>query len=232
MVKMRLRPLIQALGAVLAGISAAGAVLGDEPAREVELKVPMLTCRELAGGVRPPAAGKAEPEHDLVFFVLSGRNADGSELVQVAPKGGEHLKLDTRRKGMLVKNVSLWKGTIKDGEVVTFALSVREQDGKDSAESDLKEAAEVAAKVDNSKPLAELARVPVHEILNGEHGENDHIGTIIVRIKNVKGVVTLDSEPGADVRYLKGHMSNHPHRRAYKLTGDHSDYELHLSLAD
>jgi hypothetical protein len=217
------------LVAVVAGTTAAGTAA---QAIEVELKAPMLVCRELAGGVRPPGNGSAEPEHDLVFFVLSGRKADGSEIRQVAPSGGAHLKIDNSRRGMIVKDISLWKGTLSDGESVTFILSVREQDGQDSAESDLNEASEVASKVDNNKRLAELARIPVHEILQGRHGENDHIGTIVVRIKNVNGHAALECEPGADAHYLKGHASNHSSRRAFRLSGDHSDYELHLRLED
>jgi hypothetical protein len=221
----------KALLTVLA-LSGINTVFAADNVQEVELKAPLLVCHELAGGVRPPGDAKSEPEHDLIFFVLAGRNADGTEIRQVAPQAGGHLKIDNQSKSMIIKDVPLWKGTLKDGETVTFALSVREQDGKDSAEADLAEAAEIAPKIDNAKKLPELAHIPVHEILHGEKGENDHIGTILVRIKNVAGKITFDSELGADAKYLKGHASNHYRTRAYKLVGDHANYDLHLSIGD
>lgn len=232
MMPQRRQVLRFALGAAVAGLATADSTSTADETREVELKAPLLVCHALAGGVRPPTAEGAEPEHDLVFFVLAGRNPDGSEIRQVAPKEGGHFKVDNTRKGMVVKNVHLWKGTIKAGEAVTLAVSVREQDAGDTAESDLDEAAGIASKIDNTTSLSELARIPVHAILQGEHGENDHIGTVVVRIKNVSGRVSFESEPGENIRYLKGHASNHTRRRAYKLNGDHSDYELHLSLED
>jgi hypothetical protein len=223
-------PIALALG-IAALLSERPQASADEP-RTVELKAPLLICRELAGGVRPPAKDGAPVEHDLVFFVLAGRSADGSKICQVAPNDGRHLKISNDRKSMVVKDVALWKGSLKENETVTLLLSVREQDGHDSADSDLEEAREIAPKVDNQKALRELARLPVPEILQGSRGENDHIGTIVVRITNAKGRVTLDTENASHVAYLKGHASNHPLRRAFKLNGDHSDYELHLSLED
>ncbi len=193
---------------------------------------PLLVCHELAGGVQPPTAEGEDPAHDLVFFVIAGRKSDGTEIRQAVPNGGGHLKIENQRKGMFVKNTSLWKDNLKDGESVTLILSVREQDEKDSAESDLADASEVVKHVDASKSLTELSHLPVHEILHGAHGDNDHIGTIVLRIKNEKGNVTLDSQPGADVRYLKGHRSNHETKRAYRLNGNHSEYELHLSVGE
>jgi hypothetical protein len=221
-----------ALGAITTGLSAAGPSPRVDQGVGVRLKAPLLVCHALAGGVRPDPKKGAEAEHDLIFFVLAGRNPDGTELREVAPKGGGYLKIDSQRSGKLVKNVDLWKGRLAEGQAVIFILSAREQDGKDSAEADLKEASELAPKVDHARGLADLARLPVHEILRGEHGENDHLGSVVVRVRNVNGSVTLDTEPGADVKYLKGFASNDPRRRAFRLTGDRSDYELHLSLDD
>ena len=221
-----------AMSCLLASIALVARPAVAQDGIKVTLKSPLLICHEQTGGVRPPApeASKSEPEHDLIFFVLSGKNADGSEILKVSPKLGEHLKIDNRRQFKFIKNIPLWKGTIPEGQSVTFALSVREQDGNDSAEEDLKEAAGIAQKIDNTTSLSELAKIPVREILQGGKGENDHLGTIIVRLKNVNGNVKLETELGADTRYLKGHASNHPPQRAFKLNGDHSDYDLHIEV--
>ena len=204
-----------------------------DDAIDVELKVPILTCHELSGGVRPPSGDKdSPPEHDLIFFVVSGRAADGTAIQEVAPKEGGHLKIMNRRHAMVLKNIDLWKGTLREGEVATLVLSVREQDGKDTAAEDLKEAAEVAQQVDHAKSLSALARIPVPEVLKSGVGENDHIGTILVRIRNEKGDVVLQTEPGDHARYLKGHPANHPTERAFHLDGDHSRYDLHLRVEE
>ncbi|HKM54736.1 MAG TPA: hypothetical protein VJY33_15105, partial [Isosphaeraceae bacterium] len=77
-----------------------------------------------------------------------------------------------------------------------------------------------------------LVKIPVQEILQGEKGENDHVGTVIVRLKNVKGDVKLETGLGADARYLKGYASNHQNQRSFKLSGDHSDYDLHIEAEE
>jgi hypothetical protein len=210
----------------------AGANSKDDDSIDVVLKVPMLVCHELSGGVRPPMKEKDEAEHDLIFFVLSGRGADGTVINDVAPKTGGYLKIDNRRPSMILKNINLWKGKLREGETVTLVISVREQDGKDTAEEDLKEAAQIAKQVDNTKSLAELARIPVAEVLRSGVGENDHIGTIVVRIKNEKGDAVLQTELGGDARYLKGYPSNHPTERSLKLNGEHSNYDLHLRVEE
>ncbi len=204
-----------------------------EEAIDLVLKAPMLTCRELSGGVRPPANTKdAAPEHDLIFFVVSGKLPDGSTIQEVAPKDGGHLKIANHRQAMILKNIDLWKGSLKEGEAATLVLSVREQDGHDSASEDLKEAAEVARQVDPAQPLSSLARIPVPEVLQAGTGENDHIGTILLRIRNEKGDVVLETEPGDHARYLKGFPANHPTERSFHLDGDHSRYELHLRVEE
>ena len=109
----------------------------------------MLVCHELSGGVRPPMKEQEEPEHDLIFFVLSGRGADGSAINEVAPKTGGYLKIDNRRQSMILKNIDIWKGKLREGETTTLIISVREQDGKDTADDDLKEATQIAKQVDN-----------------------------------------------------------------------------------
>jgi len=219
-----------ALGLCLSPV--AGADRKDDSEIDVTLKVPMLVCHELSGGVRPPMKEQEEPEHDLIFFVLSGRGADGSAINEVAPKTGGYLKIDNRRQSMILKNIDIWKGKLREGETTTLIISVREQDGKDTADDDLKEATQIAKQVDNTKSLAELARINVSEILNGAAGENDHIGTIIVRIKVEKGGVVLQTELGDHTRYLKGYPANHPTERSFKLNGDNSDYDLHLRVED
>jgi hypothetical protein len=213
-------------------VSFASGIMSADDAVEVTLKVPMLVCHELAGGVRPPAKEGAEPEHDLIFFVLSGLAPDGSAINQLAPNTGAHLKIDNQRQSMIVKNVELWKGKLREGETVTLVISVREQDGRDTAEKDVEEAAQIAKHVTRNSKLAELSRINVPEILRGEHGENDHVGTIVVRFKLHQGELALQTEPGDHARYLKGYPANHPTERSFKLSGDHSDYDLHLRVED
>jgi len=211
--------------------SAAWADSGDD-AVEITLKVPLLVCHELSGGVRPPTKEKEEPEHDLIFFVLSGRGADGSSINQAAPETGGDLKIDNRPQTMILKKIDLWKGKLRGGGAVTLVISVREQDKNDTVDKDVEEATRIAKQVDHSRSLAELARIHVSEILKGDNGENDHIGTIVVRIKVEKGDVVLQTELGDHARYLKGYPANHPTERSFNLTGDHSNYDLHLRLED
>lgn len=209
-------------------------VQGADPndAVEVTLKVPMLVCHELSGGVPVPSSSQAEPEHDLIFFVVSGRAADGSTINEAAPKAGGHLKIDNRRQSMILKNIDVWKGKMREGEVVTLLINVREQDAHDTADMDVAEATQLAAQVDNSKSLGELARLHASEVLKGGLGENDHIGSLVVRIKLEHGDAVLQTEPSDHVRYLKGYPANHPTERSFKLDGDHSNYDLHLRVED
>jgi hypothetical protein len=225
------RTTILAFSCALALVAVFHPCASADEAINVSLKAPLLICQEETGGVRPPAekGAAAQPAHDLIFFVLAGKNVDGSEIRAVAPRAGEHLKINNRRRTKFLKNIPLWEGSIPEGQSVTFTLSVREQDGNDTAEADLKEAAEIAPKIDNVKHLRDLAKIPVHEILHGENGENDHVGTVIVRLKNLKGKIRLETELGADTRYLKGYASNHHQQRSFQMTGDHSHYELHLA---
>jgi hypothetical protein len=204
---------------------------GDDSV-EVTVKVSSLVCHELSGGVRPPAKENEEPEHDLIFFVLSGCGANGSAISQAVPKTGGHLKIDNRRQTMILKNIDLWKGKLREGETITLVIRVREQDENDTAEKDVEEATQIAKQVDHRTSLATLARIHVSEILNGHGGENDHIGTMIVRFGIQKGDVVLETELGDHARYLKGYPANHPSERSFKLSGDHSDYDLHLRVED
>jgi hypothetical protein len=210
---------------------AAPAAADEAAGVEVELKAPMLVCHALSGGVRPPHDAGTSAEHDLIFFVLAGSGPGGAPVAQVAPKDGSHLKLDTRRATMIVKDVTLWKGRLARGESATVLLSVREQDGKDTADQDVDEAKQVARGVDNTKPLAEIARTQVSAVLKAGAGENDHIGTVALRLTNRDGRVTLETAPGESSTYLKGFAANHPTDRSFQLTGDRSDYRLHLRVA-
>lgn len=197
---------------------------------ECVVSVPMLVCHEMSGGVHPPQADGRKREHDLVFFVIAGRSGDGTEICEVNPRGGEYLKFSNERETAIVKGVTVWKGKLKDDQGATLLLAVREQEGSDSSQSDLKAAAHLVKSVDNSKGLRQIAKTQVDETLAGEKGENDHIGTIAIRIRNERGRFVLETEPGADARYLKGFAKNHPSERSFELTGNHSRYDLHLRL--
>jgi hypothetical protein len=197
---------------------------------EVVVSAPMLVCHELTGGVRPPVKPGETREHDLVFFVVSGRRSDGTVVNEVAPRAGAHLKIDNDRNTMILKNVQVWRGKLGEGEAITLLISLREQDGKDSAEDDLKEARQIAEQVDNDAAIADVAKTPVSKVLNAGAGENDHIGTVAMRLKRIRGEVVLQTATGDSASYLKGHAINHPKDRSFKLDGDHSDYRLHLHV--
>lgn len=59
------------------------------------------------GGVRAPDAKGAEAEHDLVFFILAGRDPEGKVLHKALPRDGSHRELDTKRATKFIKDAHL-----------------------------------------------------------------------------------------------------------------------------
>ncbi len=87
----------------------------DGDSVKVNLTGPLLICHEQAGGVRAPDAKGAEAEHDLVLFILAGRDPEGKVLHTALPRDGSHRKLDTKRATKFIKDAHLREGTLNPG---------------------------------------------------------------------------------------------------------------------
>lgn len=242
-----------ALAACLAvglALTAAGDALGQSTPtgqpRRVRLSAPMFACLARTDAPRAPepatekdknkdaeTAAKAGRE-DEIFFILAGKDGEGRPVVERQPRA-EHLMLADTGLNRIYKNVTLWEGTLRDGEQATLVVSVRERDGGDSAGADLKEAAEIAGAVDNGKPVEAAARIHAGHILGGGDsggGENDHVGSVVVRLRCDKGVVTLQALADENAHDLKGHAKDHPTRRAFSLDGHQGDFRLILEASE
>jgi hypothetical protein len=211
-----------------------GHAADEASTRTVYLTVPVFGCLGKTEGTQPPPAREDNASrYDEIFFILAGKGPDDARILEKVPRD-EHLLVDDKGHQRIFKNIPLWQGKLKDGEVATILINVRERDEGDSADSDLKEAEAIVSKITHTKAIESIARIGAKEILAGGEampGANDHVGSVAVRFRNVKGEVRMEMEPAEHARYLKGHPRNHPSRRAFLLDGCHSEYHLHLSAA-
>jgi len=207
----------------------------QSPARghHVVLTAPMFACLTKTDGTQPPEAPKSDGKkaadrEEEVFFVIAGKDGRNRPVVVRSPSDG-HLMVDSTGLKRIHKNLTLWQGTLEDGEHATLVVNVRERDAGDSAESDIEEAREIAAAIDNAKPLEAAVRVHAGHILaggEGGKGENDHVGSIAVRVACEGGRIRMLALPDENSYDLKGHDKNHPTRRAFGLDGHHGDFRL------